>query len=521
MEETILSRHLRSGRGLNAGPGSEASAREIRFMDTTLRDGHQCIWATRMTTAMMLPIADKLDRAGFEIIDLMSGVQFDVAIRHLKENPWERIRLMRERVTRTPLQANLRSKSVLSFDMLPDDINALWIERLIANGIRSVRAFDALNDMDNIVDSLRLARTLGARAVGAVVFSESPVHTDAMYVAKTKELIARAGVDAIMLKDPSGLLTLDRVRALVPALKHACGDIPLEFHSHALTGLAPLLYLEAARLGADQLHTCIAPLANGAAQPAVQTIARNLRSLGYTVNLDDARINDISTHFRLVAEQEGNPLGAVAEYDAFHYRHQIPGGMLSNMREQLEQAGLAHKFGEVLAECARVRTELGWPVMVTPFSQLVGTQAVINVTQGVRYQTVPDEVKKYALGYYGKLLAPLEPNVLDRIVNNGSPGIALKPQPPEPGVQSLRRKYPHATDEERLLRYMYAGSQVDDMLAAGPARSEYVFEKPLVRLLRELTQRRAYSHICVERGDTRVEINTAHGRRTVEKTSAI
>ena len=316
--------------------------REIRFMDTTLRDGHQCLWATRMTTAMMLPIADKLDRAGFEVIDLMSGVQFDVAIRHLRENPWERIRLMRERVTRTPLQANLRSKSVLSFDMLPDDINALWIERLIACGIRSVRAFDALNDMDNIVDSLRLAKKLGARAVGAVVFSESPVHTDAMYVAKTGELIARAGVDAIMLKDPSGLLTLDRVRTLVPALKRVCGNIPLEFHSHALTGLAPLLYLEAARLGADQLHTCIAPLANGAAQPAVQTIARNLRSQGYAVGLDDALINEVSTHFRRVAEQEGKPLGTVAEYDAFHYQHQIPGGMLSNMRAQLEQAGLGH-----------------------------------------------------------------------------------------------------------------------------------------------------------------------------------
>ena len=484
--------------------------REIRFMDTTLRDGHQCLWATRMTTAMMLPIADKLDRAGFEVIDLMSGVQFDVAIRHLRENPWERIRLMRERVTRTPLQANLRSKSVLSFDMLPDDINALWIERLIACGIRSVRAFDALNDMDNIVDSLRLAKKLGARAVGAVVFSESPVHTDAMYVAKTGELIARAGVDAIMLKDPSGLLTLDRVRTLVPALKRVCGNVPLEFHCHALTGLAPLLYLEAARLGADQLHTCIAPLANGASQPAVQTIARNLRSQGYAVDLDDALINDVSTHFRRVAEQEGKPLGTVAEYDAFHYQHQIPGGMLSNMRAQLEQAGLGHKFGDVLAECARVRTELGWPVMVTPFSQLVGTQAVMNVTQGERYRTVPDEVKKYALGYYGKLLAPVEPDVLDRIVHNGSSRIALKPQPLEPGLPALQRKYPRATDEERLLRYMYAGSQVDDMLAAGPARTEYTFEKPLVRLVRELARRRAHRHIRVERGDIRIEVSTAH-----------
>jgi oxaloacetate decarboxylase (Na+ extruding) subunit alpha len=483
--------------------------REIRFMDTTLRDGQQSLWATRMTTAMMLPIAEKLDHAGFEIIDLMSGVHFDVAIRHLKENPWERIRLMRERVTRTPLQANLRSKSVLSFDILPDDINALWIQRLVANGIRSVRAFDALNDMDNIVDSLLLAKKLGARAVGAVVFSLSPVHTDAMYVAKTRELIARAGVDAIMLKDPSGLLTLDRVRTLVPALKHVCGAVPLEFHSHALTGLAPLLYLEAALLGADQLHTCIAPLANGAAQPAVQTIARNLRSQGYEVGLDDGLIADIGTHFREVAQQEGKPLGTPAEYDAFHYQHQIPGGMLSNMRAQLEQAALGHQLQEVLAECARVRAELGWPVMVTPFSQLVGTQAVLNIVQGERYRTVPDEVKKYALGYYGKLLAPVDPDVLDRIVNAGSAKIALTPTPPEPAVPVLRRTYPHASDDERLLRYMYAGSQVDDMLATGPTHTEYLLEKPLLRLVRELAQRRRYRHIHIEGAGLRIDINAA------------
>lgn len=494
--------------------------REMRFMDTTLRDGHQSLWATRMTTAMMLPIAEKLDRAGFEIIDLMSGVQFDVAIRHLKENPWERIRLMRERVSRTPLQANLRSKSVLSFDVLPDDINALWIERLIANGIRSVRAFDALNDMDNIVDSLVLSKKLGARAVGAVVFSISPVHTDEMYVAKTRELIERANVDAVMLKDASGLLTVDRLRTLIPALKAVCGNVPLEFHSHSLTGLAPLLYLEAARLGVDQLHTCIAPLANGAAQPAVQTIARNLRAQGYGIGLDDALIADASLHLQHVARQEGKPLGTPAEYDAFHYKHQIPGGMLSNMRAQLEQAGLGHKLQEVLAECARVRAELGWPAMVTPFSQLVGTQAVLNVVQGERYRTVPDEVKKYALGYYGRLLAPVESAVLDRVVSNGSKSIALMPAPRQPGVALLRRAHPNASDDERLLRYMYAGSQVDDMLAAGPTRTEYDFENPVLRLVHELTKQRKYRHIRIEQRDLRIDIKLGRSAATEEPSPA-
>ena len=177
------------------------------------------------------------------------------------------------------------------------------------------------------------------------------------------------------------------------------------------------------------------------------------------------------------------------EYDQFHYEHQLPGGMLTNMKFQLQQAGLLHKFDAVLAETARVFTELGWPAMVTPFSQLVGTQAVLNVMQGERYKTVPDEVKKYALGYYGKPLAPVEPNVLDRIIANGSPRIALTPQPLAPAVPAMRRKYPGISDEERLLRHLYAGSQVDDMRAAGPMQTEYYFDKPLVRLLKELAKR--------------------------------
>ncbi|HWP86734.1 MAG TPA: hypothetical protein VNM70_02580, partial [Burkholderiales bacterium] len=177
----------------------------------------------------------------------------------------------------------------------------------------------------------------------------------------------------------------------------------------------------------------------------------------------------------------------------------------------LAQAGLGHKLDAVLAECARVRAELGWPVMVTPFSQLVGTQAVLNVVQEERYRTVPDEVKKYALGYYGKLLAPVDANVLDRIVANGASGIALQPQPPAPAVDALRRKYPHASDDERLLRYMYAGSQVDDMLAAGTTRTDYVCEEPAARLKRELAKRAGPRHIVVEKGDLKIEVNAMSG----------
>lgn len=479
---------------------------EIRIIDTTLRDAHQCLWATRMTTAMMLPVAEKMDRAGFETIDLMSAIQFDVCVRYLKEDPWQRLRLMRQQVTRTKLQSAMRSKSLLSFDVQPDDVNYLWLECLARNGIRRVRAIDALSDLDNIVGILRKVKELGMEAVGSVVFCQSPVHTDEFYARKTRELIARAGIDVMMIKDPGGLLTPDRIRTLVPAMLMVAGKVPLELHSHCMTGLAPLVYLEGVRLGVTQIQTSIAPLANGPAQPATQTVARNLRDMGYAVNIDDALVAEVGAHFRRVAENEGLPLGVPMEYDQFHYEHQIPGGMLTNMKFQLQQAGLMHKFDQVLEETARVFKELGWPAMVTPFSQLVGTQAVLNVIQGERYRTIPDEVKKYALGYYGKLLAPIEPDVLDRIIASGSSRIALDPQALPSAVPSLRKKYPHLSDEERLLRHLYAGSQVDDMHAAGPIETDYCFDKPILRLLKELAKRRSLGRISISKGKTRLEL---------------
>ena len=465
--------------------------REIRITDTTLRDGNQCLWAMRMTTAMMLPIAERLDRTGFESIDLASAAQFDVMVRFLKENPWERVRLMRRKISHTPLRSYIRSKSLISFDVLPDDVVELWVERLIANGFRVIASFDGLGDVNNMEVSLRAAKRQGATVIGALAFCESPLHTDALYVRQAQELVARVGVDAIMIKDSCGLLTADRIRTLVPALKAAIASVPLELHSHCMTGLAPLVYLEAAKLGIDQLHTSIAPLANGAAQPATQTMTRNLRGMGFRVNLDDALVSEVGAHLQRIAEDEGLPVGIPAEYDAFHYQHQVPGGMLPNLRLQLKEAGLLQRFDEVLRECARVREDLAWPIMITPFAQLVATQAVFNVINGERYRTVPDEVKKYALGYYGKLLAPVNPDALDRIVENGSERIALEPQRLAPAVPMLRKQYPHASDDERLLRYMFAGSQVDQMLEAGPIRTAYNSNHSLVRLLRELQNVRA------------------------------
>jgi oxaloacetate decarboxylase alpha subunit len=474
-------------------------AATIAVVDQTFRDAHQCLWATRMTTAHMLPVAELMDRIGFQRIEAIAAIQFDVCVRFLKEDPWQRVRLLRERIMHTPLSSFLRSKNLVSFDFVADDIVALWVERLLANGIREIGSFDGLNDVDNMLTALDVARRLGARTIGALSYSLSPVHTDELYVRTAKELVERGKVDAIWLKDAGGLLTVDRIRTLIPALRRVVGNTPLELHSHCLTGVAPLVYLEGVKAGADCIHTSIAPLANGAAQPSIQSMAKNLRALGYRVDIDDALVEKVGEHFRRIAEHEDKPVGEILEYDAFHYEHQIPGGMLSNFRVQLAELGLSHKFQELLEECARVRKELGYPIMITPFAQFVGIQAVLNVIDGERYLHVPDEVKKYALGYYGRLLAPVDANALDRIVQNGSARIALKPEPLAPGLAKLRRQYPNASDDELALRSMYAGQQVDGMLAAGPMQTQYVFEKPLVRLIRELAARRI----------TRVHFSTA------------
>lgn len=486
--------------------GNNNGKREIRIIDTTLRDAHQCLWSTRMRTEHILPILPLVDEVGFESVDLMGTVQFDVAVRYLQEDPWERVRLVHQGAPHTRFRSLIRSKSIAAFDFLPDDINQLWVERLHANGFRVIGAFDGLNDVDNIVDSLKTAKRLGAYTFGALSFCESPLHTDEHYVKTAKALIDRADVSCIMIKDAGGLLTADRIRTLVPALRKVVTDRPLELHSHCLTGLAPLVYLEGAALGCDQLHLSIKPLANGAAQPAVQTVVKNLRDQGYEINIRDENIDRISEHFAEIARVEKKPVGEPVEYDNFHYKHQMPGGMLSNFREQLRTAGLAHKFEELLDECARVREELAWPIMITPFAQFVGTQAVMNVMHGERYAIVPNEVKKYVLGYYGRLLGPVEPNVYDRIIENGARDIPLEPEPLEPLVPALRKKYPSASDDELLLRVMFAGNQVDEMKAAqGQKRS--LGNMSLLEMIRTVISEERHRSVFIKRGD--VELNVS------------
>ncbi len=462
----------------------------VRLVDVTLRDAHQCLWATRMTTAMMADIAPRLDRAGFEAIDLVGGAVFDVCVRYLRENPWERMRILSSWVKNTPLIVMTRGQSLFTFEFFPDDIVELTAQRIFANGIRYHTPYDALNDMRNMEVPVRAAKKVGLYTAGGVVYTLSPVHTDDYYARKTRELI-KLGVDAVYIKDPSGLLTPERAHTLVPALKAACGALPLHLHSHCLTGLAPYTAIRAAELGVDVVHTATSTLANGASHPATESFVHNVRREGLTVPVDLAPVAEVAERLRYIAAREGKPVGHIVEHDAFHYEHQMPGGMVSNLKSQLAPLGIAHRLPDVLEEAARVRHDLGYPIIVSPFAQFVMTQAVLNVMGKERYATVPDEVRKYVLGYYGEIAGPIDPNLFDRIAKGAAPTTARPGDLVEPGIPRLRRERgPFTSDDDLLLAAFYSDGQYKALKAAGPIKTDYpLASTPLITLLREIALR--------------------------------
>ncbi|MCF8142294.1 MAG: pyruvate carboxylase subunit B [Deltaproteobacteria bacterium] len=475
---------------------------EIRFVDTTLRDGHQSLWATRMRTAHMLPIAPLLDEAGFMAAELMGTVHFDACLRYLREDPWERIRLVSEALPNTPLRALIRSRSLTSFNIVPDSVIKLWIERCGANGIRHLMIFDALHDWNNLSKSVPIAKAVGIQVVVPLVYSLSPVHTDEFYAKKTAEMMRTLNPDYVMIKDSIGLLTPERVKTLVPMIKGEIGDLPLEMHSHCTTGLAPLCCLDSVKLGVGIIDTCVSPLANGPSHPSIENMAMNLERLGFSPKVDMGRVRKISEHFRYVARREGKPMGAPVEYDAFQYIHQVPGGMISNLEFMLSERGMAHRLEEVLEEVSVIREEWGYPVMITPFSQLVGTQAVLNVLLGERYKVATEEGIRYVLGHYGKTPAPVDPNVLDKMSGLPEAKGLLNWEQPQPSIQELRKEIgrPGISDDELLLRVLFPEEHVEATISAGPIKKDYPRgDKPVMALVHELTKQQDISHIRVQK----------------------
>jgi oxaloacetate decarboxylase alpha subunit len=463
----------------------------VNFVDTTLRDASQCLWATRMTTAQMLPVAPILDDVGFECIELVGGAVFDVCVRFLREDPWERMRILSKVITKTPLMALERGQSVFTFELFPDDVVELTMERFAANGMRYVTTYDAINDTRNIEVAIRAARKSGLYVLVWLVYSLSPVHTDEYFAAKATEVIG-LGADAVVLKDASGLLTPDRMKTIVPALKAACGPVPVHVVTHCTTGLGPLSLLEAIRNGVDTVHTATSTLAHGASEPPTEWTARNARRLGFDVPLNVELLQPVAEHFRYVAAREGKPVGEIAEYDPSYYEHQIPGGMISNFVSQLREVRLEHRLDAILEECARVRKELGYLVMVSPFSQYVATQAVLNVIHGERYKIIPDEIRRYVLGHYGRPAAPIDPVVLDRIVGSDRPVTVRPGELLPPALDRVRRERgPFDSDDDLLTAVFYSPEHCRKLRDARPIPTEYpVGGTPLVTLIKELAARR-------------------------------
>lgn len=391
----------------------------VRITDTTLRDGHQSLWATRMRTVDMLPVVEKIDTVGYHSLEVWGGATFDVCLRYLSEDPWERLRALRKLVKRTPLQMLLRGQSLVGYQHYPDDVVEAFVFKMVENGIDIIRIFDALNDIRNMETAIRAGKKAGAHVQASVVYTVSPVHTIEHYL-ETAEKLAEMGADSICVKDMAGLLTPYVAYDLIKKLKENPG-LPVQLHSHYIGGLALATYLKAVEAGVDVIDTAAVPLAFGASQPPVETVVRALQGTEHDTGLDLALLFEIADYFERLRKEYRQERGVTRINDMQVFEHQVPGGMITNLVTQLEEQKSIHLLPRVLEEIPRVREELGYPPLVTPTSQIVGTQAVLNVLTGERYKLIPGEVKAYVQGLYGKPPAPVDPAIARRILGDKEP----------------------------------------------------------------------------------------------------
>lgn len=496
---------------LNSAPrSSSGGSRRIEIIDQTLRDGPQSWWGMRMRKDMGLPIAAELDRTNFHAIDLVGSSIFEVLVRHCREDPWEQLSSLAAAMPRTPVRAGTRSNGIVTFGLTADSVMDLWVRRLSAHGIRSFWIYDGLFNLDKMGRLVSTVQAEGAVAVPCILYADSPYHTDEYYAERTRELAA-LGADAIELEDAAGLLTPERTRTLVKAIKDNADGLPVEIHFHSNNALAPLNYLEGLLAGADRVHTASRPLAAGVSLPSTEVTVANLRYAGFDVDLDEARFPGVEEHLLRVAEYEQLPVGQPVEYQLFQYRHQLPGGMAGTFKAQLRDRGMEDRFEEVLDEMSRVREELGYPVMATPFSQLVGTQAVLNIVTGGRYQVVPDEVLIYAGGYYGAPVAPLDQNVLDKIMSASKAKDFRDWEPPQPSLNELRQRFGTSiSDDELILRLLVPEPDIDAMRARPPSNRDFAASSTQMRFIRELVESSVGAYLQIETEDFSLTLQGDH-----------
>jgi oxaloacetate decarboxylase alpha subunit len=427
----------------------------------------------RMTAGMALPVAPVIDRTGFSVIDLTASSLFEVLVRTMRENPWDGLDLMVAAMPRTPKRAGMRSNASVTFGITPDALMDAWMRQLNVHGIRSTWVYDVLFNIDKMLRLAGIAKEFGSTCAGALMFTLSPVHTDEYYADKVRQLAASPDIDSILIYDTAGVLEKERLSTLLPALVAEANGKPLELHANNILGQSGKAYLDAVDLGVTVLHTSNKPLANGPAVPSTQMTCHNLSLLGHTHDVDTALLQPVAEHFEKVGRTAGWPVHLNNEYDVLAMQHQIPGGMVGTLRQNLAQHQMIDRLDDVLWETARVRRELGYPGMATPFSQIVGIQAVLNIVTGERYKIVTDEVVWYAAGFYGEMVAPIDADVLDKIVGSDRARAVAAAPPEQPTIEELRKRHGTTDDDEVLLRALVPEADLDRMRAAGPIRTVY------------------------------------------------
>lgn len=428
---------------------------KLKITETVFRDAHQSLLATRMKTEDMLPIAEKMDQVGYHSLEMWGGATFDSCLRFLNEDPWERLRSIRKVVKNTKLQMLLRGQNLLGYKHYADDVVSEFVKKSIYNGIDIIRIFDALNDLRNLETTLKVTNKEGGHAQCAISYTISPVHNLQYYVDKAKEM-ENLGANSICIKDMSGILTPYVAYDLVKQLKQAV-KIPIDLHTHYSSGIASMTYLKAIEAGVDIIDTAISPLALGTSQPPTEPIVAALKDTPYDTGMNLELLSEIADYFRPLRDKylkEGLIDPKVLGVDANTLIYQVPGGMLSNLISQLKQQNKLDKFEEVLAEVPRVREDLGFPPLVTPMSQMVGTQAVFNVIMGERYKMVPKEIKDYVGGLYGQPTIPIKEEIQKAIIGNKElitdrPANHISPQ-----LESLKNEMKeYMEQEEDVLSY--------------------------------------------------------------------
>ena len=430
------------------------SKNPVKIVDTVLRDGHQSLAATRMRLSDMIPVLEQLDNVGYWSLEAWGGATFDSCLRFLNEDPWERLRFLRKHLVKTPIQMLLRGQNILGYNHYADDVVTEFVNRAVDNGVRVIRIFDALNDVRNLEVSMRAAKQAGAHVEGSFVYTISPFHTTESFLKVARDL-AEMGADSICIKDMAGLLAPYDAYDLVKALK-AEVPLPIHLHTHYTSGMASMTYLKAIEAGVDIVDCALSPFAMGSSQPATEALVATLEGHERDTGIKKENLYPIADHFRAVKRKLADDfkLNTAIDIDTKVLAFQIPGGMLSNLLNQMKEQGMEDKYPELLEEMPRVRADLGYPSLVTPTSQIVGSMAAFNVMLG-RYKMVPREVKDLARGKYGRTPAPIDPEILKVIVGdepiiNHRPADDIPPQMAKFRQELAEKGYPNASTEDVL-----------------------------------------------------------------------